>query len=96
MTSVDLGGFTENRIGEEVKMVHDLSQISSISSRNSTDFAGIPQNGQRIETADHITAFMGHVKSSMACRNSGVVLDAQMAKLTLGCPSYRVNCHLNE
>ena len=74
-------------------MVYDLRQIPSISSRNSTDFAGIPQNGQRIETADHITAFTGYAKSSMACRNCGVVLDAQMAKLTLGCPSYRVNCY---
>ncbi len=51
-------------------MVYELRQISSISSRNSTDFAGIPQNGQRIETADHITAFMDHEKPSMACRKA--------------------------
>jgi hypothetical protein len=57
------------------------------------DCVGIPQNGQRIETADHITAFMGYAKSNMVCRKSGVVLDAQMAKLTPGCPSYRVNCY---
>ena len=43
-------------------MVYDLRQMTSILSRNSTDFAGIPQNGQRIETADHITAFTGYAK----------------------------------
>jgi hypothetical protein len=74
-------------------MVYDLRQMTSISSGNSMDCVGIPQNGQRIETADYITAFMGYAKSNMACRKSGVVLDAQMAKLTPGCPSYRVNCY---